>query len=403
MDADRAGGEAPRWMLPALCAAAFVVFAQAFMIAPLIPRLARLLHSRTSVIGLAVPAYLIPYALMTLVWGPLSDRIGRRAVIFGSLGLFLVLTAATATASGGPSFVAWRIATGLGSSGVIPVSLALVGDLTPFERRGRALGWIFGAMAGGIAAGSTGGALLEPLIGWQGLFLTIGIITSALVVAAVGTGALPKFPRPGHPAPLRSVAKGYGVLLGHARARRTYAYILINAILHSGVYTWLGLFLQRRFNLGPTGIGLALLGYGVPGFVLGPVIGRAADRRGRARLVPLGVGVGAGCALGLAIAFPLGVVAVLITVLSLGYDLTQPLLGGIVTTLPGNRGQALGFNAFTLFLGFGFGSLVFQALLNGGFTLAFIVFGTTALLAAVIAVPLFRRERSAVTVPMQVS
>jgi hypothetical protein len=58
------------------------------------------------------------------------------------------------------------------------------------------------------------------------------------------------------------------------------------------------------------------------------------------------------------------VAAVLVTVLSLGYDLTQPLLGGIVTALPAlpaNRGQALGFNVFTLFVGFGLGSLIFQA------------------------------------------
>jgi len=60
------------------------------------------------------------------------------------------------------------------------------------------------------------------------------------------------------------------------------------------VFTWLGLYLQHRFGLGEVGIGLALLGYGVPGFLLGPLIGRRlADRRGRARLIPPGVAVGA--------------------------------------------------------------------------------------------------------------
>ena len=92
-------------------------------------------------------------------------------------------------------------------------------------------------------------------------------------------------------------------------------------------------------------------------------------------------------------------VAALITVLSLGYDLTQPLLGGIVTTLPGNRGQALGLNAFALFLGFGLGSLIFQAVLTRGFTTAFVAFGAVALLAAAVAVPLFRPERATVTAP----
>lgn len=380
-------------MLPVLCSAAFLVFAQAFMVAPLIPRLAKVFHSTTSVVGLAVPAYLIPYGVMTLVWGPLSDRIGRRTVIFGSLALFIFLTAATASASSGAAFVGWRIATGVGASGVVPISLALIGDLVPFERRGRALGWLFGAMAGGIAVGSTGGALAEPFVGWQGLFVTVAVLATVLGAVAMSTRAVPKLPRPAEPLPLRTVARGYVSLLGQRRARRTYAYVLLNAVLHSGVYTWLGLYLHQRFGLGPTGIGLALLGYGVPGFVLGPLIGTTADRHGRARLIPLGVATGAICTLGLAAPLPLVAAAVLVTLLSLGYDLTQPLLGGIVTALPANRGQAMGFNVFTLFAGFGLGSLIFQAALGWGFTGALGAFGAGALVAAVLAVPLFRTER----------
>jgi predicted MFS family arabinose efflux permease len=55
---------------------------------------------------------------------------------------------------------------------------------------------------------------------------------------------------------------------------------LLNAVFHSGVFTWLGLYFSRRYGLGEVGIGLAILGYGIPGFLLGPLIGRAADRWG---------------------------------------------------------------------------------------------------------------------------
>lgn len=383
-----------RWMLPMLCAAAFLVFAQAFMVAPLIPRLTQVLHARTNVIALAIPAYLIPYGLMTLIWGPLSDRIRRRTVIFGSLALFIVLTASTGLASGGTAFVIWRGATGLGASGVVPISLALIGDLVPFDRRGRALGWLFGAMAGGIATGSTGGALAEPFLGWQGLFITVAAISIAVGVFGIMAGAIPELPSPAGIPPLRAVARGYAHLLGRSRARRTYLYVLINAVLHSGIYTWLGLYLYRDYHLGEVGIGLALLGYGVPGFLLGPVIGHLADRYGRARLIPLGVAIGGASALALAPAPPLVLVALVVTVLSLGYDLTQPLLGGIVTDLPANRGQAMGLNVFTLFTGFGLGSLAFQAVLTLGFTAAFVIFGAAAIVAAVVAAPLFRSERA---------
>ena len=192
----------------------------------------------------------------------------------------------------------------------------------------------------------------------------------------------------------RAVSRGYRSLLALPRARRTYGYVLLNAVLHGGVFTWLGLYLQRRFGVGEVGIGLALLGYGVPGFLLGPLIGRLADRHGRARLIPPGVAVGAADALTLAVPTPLIAVVAAVTVLSLGYDLTQPLLGGIVTDLPGNRGQAMGFNAFTLFTGFGLGSLLFQTALAAGFTAALGIFGAGALTAAALAVPLFSQEQA---------
>ena len=69
--------------------------------------------------------------------------------------------------------IVWRLATGLGASGVVPLALALIGVLFPYEERGRPLGWIFGAMAGGMAFGSTFGVLLEPVIGWRGVFLAV--------------------------------------------------------------------------------------------------------------------------------------------------------------------------------------------------------------------------------------
>lgn len=101
------------------------------------------------------------------------------------------------------------------------------------------------------------------------------------------------------------------------------------------------------------------------------------------------------CALLLAIDLPLPAVALTIAALSLGYDMTHPLLGGIVTDLPrrpDQRGQALGLNAFCLFTGFGLGSLAFEVLLPTGFTTALAIFGAAALLATGAAVPAFRDE-----------
>jgi MFS family permease len=82
----------------------------------------------------------------------------------------------------------------------------------------------------------------------------------------------------------------------------------------------------------------------------------------------------------------------LVTMLSLGYDLTQPLLAGVVTDLGPRRGQAVGLMAFVLFVGFGVGSLIFGAMLPIGIATDLVLFGGGAILAGVLALFLFRTE-----------
>ena len=389
----------PRALLPAICSAAFVVFAQTFMVAPLIPRLSVVFNSPIAWVALAVPAYVLPQGIMTLFAGPLSDRLGRRQVIYASLVLFVVITAATASAQRVDVFIAWRVAAGVVAAGVVPICLSLIGDVFPFERRGRAVGWMFGSIAGGTATGAAVGALLEPATGWRGLFLIVAALSATVIILALMTSAFPRLALPDMPSPWRSVARGYANLLAQARARRIYGYVLLNAILQSGVFTWLGVYLHQRYGLGETGIGLALLGYGIPGLLFGPIIGHLADRYGRALIVPIGVALTGVCALLLALPLNLVVAQVAIILLSLGFDLTHPQLAAIATDLHGPRGQAVALMAFSLFVGFGLGSLIFQAVLTGGFVVALSVFGACALVAAGVALVLFRGERPELSQP----
>ena len=157
-------------LLRVLSAATFLIFFQIYMVAPLIPRLSSVFKISEQTIGLIIPAFMIPYGVSTLFYGLLSDRLGRRRIMLASLLTFAVLTALTATAQSASQMILWRLLTGLGASGFVPLALALMGDLFPYERRGRPLGWLFGAMAGGMAFGSTFGVLMEPFVGWPGLF-----------------------------------------------------------------------------------------------------------------------------------------------------------------------------------------------------------------------------------------
>lgn len=380
-------------VLHVLSAASFLVFFQAYLVAPLIPSLSIEFHASTDSLGLLVPAYMLPYGISTLFYGPISDRFGRKAVILTLLGLMVVTIAGMATANSVPQMMVWRLLGGAVTGGTVPIALALLGDVFPYEQRGRPLGWIFGSAAGGMAFGSTLGAFLNPIVGWRCEFLITAALTAAVTAFAVhlrrflGQGII------AHPLSPRKAIAGYWSLLTSARGRRTYAYILLNSMFHSGVYSWLGLYFFERYRLGDKGIGLALLGYGIPGMLFGPFFGHLADRVGRKRIIPLGILIGAlACAAFIPRAPLLWPVAIT-AVLSLGYDMSHPLLAGISTSLnPSRRGLAMGLNSFSLFSGFGLGALAFEPLLKYGFGAALAVFALVQICLAILAVHLFRDE-----------
>ena len=380
-------------LLRMLSVATFIIFFQAYMVAPIIPALSNAFSSSAQTVGLMVPAYLIPYGIATLIYGLVADRLGVQRILFTSLLAFAALTALTASATTIAQITLWRVVTGLGASGVVPLALVLVSRLFPYEQRGRPLGWLFGAMAGGMAFGSTLGAVLEPFIGWRGLFLIVGAAGGVILLLFRPYRRMISSAMQPVAGTLSELFHGYLSLLGSPRGQRTYTYVLVNSMFHSGVFTWLGVYLERRYGLGPVGIGLALLGYGLPGFLFGPLIGRAADRYGRARLVPIGLGLSTLAAAGLLLDLPLIITALAVTILSLGYDMTQPLLAGIVTSLGNKRpGQAMGLNVFTLFVGFGLGSFIFGEVLRFGFGVALATFAIVELAAALYSLQLFRFE-----------
>lgn len=380
-------------LLRMLALATFIIFFQAYMVAPIIPALADAFATSAHTAGFVVPAYLIPYGIATLVFGLLADRLGVQRVMFASLAMFALLTALTATAASVEQMVLWRVLTGLGASGVVPLALVLVAQLFPYEQRGRPLGWLFAAMAGGMAFGSPLGSILVPIIGWRGLFLVVSAAGGIVLLLFLPYRRLIATAMQPVGGTFGDLMRGYLGLLGTARGQRTYGYVFVNSMFHSGVFTWLGVYLEQRYGLGPVGIGLALLGYGVPGLLFGPLIGRAADRWGRARLLPIGLGLSALAAAGLLFDFPVLLAPVVAMLLSLGYDTTQPLFAGIVTSLGGKRpGQAMGLNVFALFVGFGLGSLIFGEVLRFGFGTALALFAVIELILALGSIRLFRSE-----------
>jgi predicted MFS family arabinose efflux permease len=359
----------------------FLIFFQTYMIAPLIPFLATAFATTEKHVAFA-----------GLALGAASDRFGRRGLLILSLTGFPFFTALTAFASNVQMLIVLRCISGLCNAGIVVMALTLVADLYAGKGRARALGWIFGAIAGGGAFGSTAAGLLAPIIGWRGLFVATAAVGLLIVPLFFAFWRFLDVPV-NRDMTWRGVLLGYVTLAKSRRATKTYAFIIGNAMFHSGVFTWLGVLLHDRFGLGETGIGLALLGYGIPGFLFGPLIGRVVDRYGRRFIIPAGFVLAAASAAALAANLPVWIAMLAITGLSLGFDLTHPLLAGIAAGLDDKRrGQALGVNTFSIFLGLGCGSLLFGMVTPYGLAASLTIFAGLQLLAGVASAFAFSKD-----------
>ncbi len=144
-----------------------------------------------------------------------------------------------------------------------------------------------------MAFGSTVGVILAPFIGWRMLFVVVAAAAVLVFVRLLRYSEFLGLPPHAVSLTLATVVQGYRSLLAEPRGAKTYFYVFLNSLFHSGVYTWLGVYFVRRYQLGELAIGLALLGYGVPGLILGRAIGRWADHWGRRWLIPAGLAIAA--------------------------------------------------------------------------------------------------------------
>lgn len=380
-------------MLPVLIVslATFIIFFQGLMVAPLLPLLSDYFGTTVRHVSFIEPSYLLGYGLFTLVYAPLSDRIGRFKVIVMSMLLFTVLTAITAIVDNINQMILFRLLTGIGAAGVAPTTISWISDTYPYERRGHALGIFFGCMAGGTAIGSSVGALFSSLIGWRWLFVYVAAAGFAIMIVILllrnrlfhsSSIAIPG---------KTNILVSFRTILSMKRARWGYGYVLFNGMFHSGIFAWLGYFFYKNYGLNEMQIGLALLGYGIPGLLLGPFLGKLADRYGRSKIIPVGIFISSLAVLLLSQNLSLAASCLLVTVLSLGFDLTHPLFAAIITTFSANKGAATGLFAFFLFLGYGLGSLVLSLIVNSGLETAFLIYGVCALIAGTGAMFVFRK------------
>ena len=141
-----------------------------------------------------VNAYLIAYLLIMPVAGRLSDLWGRRNVFVAAYILFIIGSVWAPFATDLNSLLVGRVIAALGGGAMVPVALAIVGDLYPPQQRSRALGLLSGVETGGWVWGPLYGAVLIRFLSWQWHFylnIPLGLLGLGLI-----WWALADWPRP---------------------------------------------------------------------------------------------------------------------------------------------------------------------------------------------------------------
>lgn len=186
---------AGRWSLAAALAAVFLGAVDLTIIATVLPRIVFDLHLNTADVDRyiwVVNAYLLAYIVTIPIMGRASDLLGRRLAFQCALLVFLAGSAWSAVAGDLRELVAARAVQGAGGGALLPVTMALVGDLLPPGRRLATLGlvaaidtlgWVLGPIWGATIVALVPGA--EP---WRWVFwinLPLGVVI-AVIIALTG-------------------------------------------------------------------------------------------------------------------------------------------------------------------------------------------------------------------------
>ncbi|MCP5095225.1 MAG: MFS transporter [Chloroflexi bacterium] len=143
-----------------------------------------------------VNAYLIAYVVVMPFIGRLSDVVGRRAVYMGALVLFLAGSIWVPYADSLGSFIFGRVLTALGGGAMVPVAMAVIGDVYPANKRATAMGTLGAIDTAGWVWGPLYGALLIRFLTWRWQFYLN--IPLSLIGIALAWWALADLPQPAH-------------------------------------------------------------------------------------------------------------------------------------------------------------------------------------------------------------
>ena len=201
------------WTFAITSIALFMVTLDNLVVSTALPVIRTDLHATIQGLEWTVNAYTLTFAVLLLTGAALGDRFGRKRMFVVGLAIFTGASAAAALAPSMDLLIAARAVQGMGAAIVMPLTLTILSNAVPPERRGIALGAWSGISGLAVAMGPlVGGAVVEGL-SWQWIFwinVPIGLLTIPFALSRLGEsrgpdrGARPARPRPRQRRPARS-------------------------------------------------------------------------------------------------------------------------------------------------------------------------------------------------------
>ena len=346
--------------LAVLVTSALLVLSQLYLAIPLAPIVGEVLGRGGSATAAALgTTYALAYGLGFLIFGPLSDRYGRKPILVPGMAVLAIVTAGLAAAPSLSVLAALRTVQGFVAASFSTVALAYIGEALPPRWRSTGIGAMSTAF---LSAGILGQVYAQAVADALSHRWVFGLAAPALALAALAMAMI--LIEPPRSVDQTSLRQTYRTLRALA-VRRDLA--LVNAgsfpVLLSfvGMYAALGPLLQTQFKLDHTSVLLVRLA-GLPAMLLAPFAGWLVGRFGATRVAMIGFLLASAGLVAEAIS-----VSVLwaLTAASVIFVLGVATIVPSLISLVGSRGRAsragaLAINGLVVFVGASCGPLVAQ-------------------------------------------
>ncbi|EEG07699.1 MFS transporter [Pseudogulbenkiania ferrooxidans] len=359
-----------------LSCAAFASSASARLCDPMLPNLAKAFLATPADAAQVVSSFSVAYGLMQLFFGPLGDRFGKYRMIAWTTLASLVGSLGAALSYSLGWLVLARLLTGVTAAGIIPLSMAWIGDTVPYEQRQATLARFLGGQIMGVIGGQFIGGLFTDTLGWRWAFAALALVYLLVGWRVLAESRANPLARP-TPAPaghtLGVLAQGRTVI-GVGWARVILLTVFLEGIVVFGALAFVPSYLHQRFGLSLTMAGALMAFFGVGGLSYILFARHFVRRFGEVGLAA-GGGVligGAWLLLALGDAWAWAIPASYLV--GLGYYMMHNTLQTNATQMaPQVRGTAVSLFASAFFLGQSLGVVLAAALLaRSGATTVFI-------------------------------